>query len=76
MKARLNDPILCGNGHLGGRFLRDVPDDRPVQTDDLSIAGLLMEIGRGYECSECNEPIAKQLAEDRWEIRTLKGWIR
>jgi hypothetical protein len=76
MKARRDDRILCENGHVGGLFLRDVPDNRPVQTDDLSIAGQLMTVGTGYECSECHAPIARQIAPDRWEVRTLTGWIR
>jgi hypothetical protein len=77
-KVRNGDPIKCPNGHLVGSFIRDIPQDRKIEADDLKLSdkGLMDPPGPGYECPECNEPVATfSLSNSVWRVRYVSGWI-
>jgi hypothetical protein len=77
LKARNGDLIKCPNGHLVGSFIRDVPEDRKIEADDLKLSYKgLMDPGHGYECPECKEPVATfSLDNAVWRVRSVLGWI-
>jgi hypothetical protein len=77
VKARNGEPIKCSKGHVAGRFVRDVPTDRKIHTDDLELSDKgLMKSGHGYKCVQCQEPVATfSLPDSVWNVHTASGWI-
>jgi ribosomal protein L34E len=77
MKARTDQTIICQNGHQAGHFLRDVPDDRNVEAEDLGFSDRnLLRPGDGYKCPQCGMTVAHFFIPDRrWRVFTTSGWI-
>jgi hypothetical protein len=76
LKARTDEPIKCKNGHQVGKFRRDVPQDRRIETQDLEFTGDLIRDTSGYECPECKEPVTLLSQPNSvWKVYTPAGWI-
>jgi hypothetical protein len=79
LEARKGDPITCKNGHPAGRFRQDVFEDRGIVSEDLAFSDkdLILGPGAGYQCPECQEPVAfLSQPTGRWKVRTAAlGWI-
>ena len=76
MKLRKGERIVCSKGHQVGDVLTDVPDNKPVPTSALSISGpLIPDRRQGYVCGQCDEVVALLETENRWRVRTTRGWV-
>lgn len=72
MKARTNDRIVCEEGHVMGRFRKDVEDEAAITSEDFEIDADIGDFK--YTCKKCGKEIAV-LYENRWRVHIGRGWI-
>ncbi len=76
MKLRKGERIACSKDNQVGEILADVPDDKAVPTEALSISGpLIPDVRQGYVCGQCDEVVALLEDGSRWRVRTSRGWV-
>jgi hypothetical protein len=72
--APQGEPIICPNGHVGGKLERNVGVNETVNPKDFSLDAAEKHTVDGHYCPNCREPITRY-RNGRYQVRTRQGWI-
>jgi hypothetical protein len=75
--ARMDDPIVCAEGHICGHLMIDVGDLDPINPEDFSIdldAAPRVAANDGHVCAQCDNRVT-WLRKGRYQVRTEQGWF-
>jgi hypothetical protein len=79
LKLRAGEQIICDQGHVCGKIIREFAADSPITQEDLSFIHRQTSLSNyHFDCATCGEIIAEASNEmpPGLTVRVTRGWIR